>query len=67
MFINVHASLLPDGAELLPESIEMDKETGISIKKIVPKLDEIYLMQEKLIDKNDNYLSLSKIIKWDHS
>ena len=65
MFINVHASLLPKwrGAAPIQRSIiEMDKETGISIMKIVSKLDAgPYLMQEKiLIDKNDNYLSLSK-------
>ena len=41
--------------------IEMDKETGISIMKIVPKLDSgPYLLQEKVkIDKNENLKTLS--------
>ena len=64
-FLNIHASLLPKwrGAAPIQRSIiEMDKETGISIMKIVPKLDAgPYLIQEKIkIDKNDNYISLSK-------
>ncbi len=63
-FINVHASLLPRwrGAAPIQRSImEMDQQTGISIMKIVPKLDAgPYLIQEKIkIAKNDNHLSLS--------
>ena len=42
--------------------IEMDKETGISIMKIVPELDAgPYMLQEKIdIERDDNYTSLSK-------
>ena len=63
-FINIHASLLPKwrGAAPIQRSlIEMDKETGISIMKIVQKLDAgPYLIQERIkIEKNDNYNSLS--------
>ena len=51
-FLNIHASLLPKwrGAAPIQRSIiEMDKETGISIMKIVPKLDAgPYLIQEKI-------------------
>ncbi len=64
-FINIHASLLPKwrGAAPIQRSlIEMDKETGISIMKIIHKLDAgPFLIQEKIkIEKNDNYNSLSK-------
>ena len=64
-FINVHASLLPKwrGAAPIQRSIiEMDKETGISIMKIISKLDAgPYMLQEKIkIDKKDNYSTLSK-------
>ena len=40
----------------------MDKETGISIMKIIPKLDAgPFMLQEKIkIEDNDNYTSLSK-------
>ncbi len=63
-FINIHASLLPKwrGAAPIQRSlIEMDKETGISIMKIVQKLDAgPFLIQERIkIEKNDNYNSLS--------
>lgn len=63
-FINIHASLLPKwrGAAPIQRSlIEMDKETGISIMKIVHKLDAgPFLIQERIkIEKNDNYNSLS--------
>jgi len=62
-FINIHASLLPRwrGAAPIQRSIiEMDQETGISIMKIVPKLDSgPFILQEKIkIEKNDNYLSI---------
>ena len=63
-FINVHASLLPRwrGAAPIQRSImEMDKETGISIMKIIPELDAgPYMIQEKIkIEKSDNFKSLS--------
>ena len=40
----------------------MDKESGISIMKIVPKLDAgPYMIQQKVnINTKDNFLSLSK-------
>ncbi len=65
IFLNIHASLLPRwrGAAPIQRSImEMDKETGISIMKIIPKLDAgPYVMQKKInINPKDNYLSLSK-------
>lgn len=64
-FLNIHASLLPRwrGAAPIQRSIiEMDKVTGISIMKIVPKLDAgPYLIQEKIkIETSDNFLFLSK-------
>ena len=46
------------GAAPIQRSLmEMDKETGISIMKIVPKLDAgPFMLQEKIkIEKNDNY------------
>ena len=48
--------------------IEMDKETGISIMKIVQKLDMEILIQERIkIEKDDNYNSLSnKLAIWAH-
>ena len=65
IFLNVHASLLPRwrGAAPIQRSIiEMDKETGVSIMKIVPKLDAgPYMIQQTVnINSNDNFLSLSK-------
>ncbi len=65
IFLNIHASLLPRwrGAAPIQRSImEMDKETGISIMKIIPKLDAgPYVVQKKTnINPKDNYLSLSK-------
>ncbi len=65
IFLNIHASLLPRwrGAAPIQRSImEMDKETGISIMKIIPKLDAgPYMIQQKInIDSKDNFLSLSK-------
>ena len=64
-FLNIHASLLPKwrGAAPIQRSIiEMDETTGISIMKIVPKLDAgPYMMQEIIkIEKQDNFNSLSK-------
>ena len=65
IFLNIHASLLPRwrGAAPIQRSImEMDKETGVSIMKIVTKLDAgPYMMQESVnINLKDNFLSLSK-------
>ena len=65
IFLNIHASLLPRwrGAAPIQRSImEMDKETGISIMKIIPKLDAgPYVVQKSTnINPKDNYLSLSK-------
>ena len=63
-FINIHASILPKwrGAAPIQRSLmEMDKETGISIMKIIPKLDAGPLMLQKKIkiEKTDNFISLS--------
>ena len=64
-FINIHASLLPNyrGAAPIQRAImNLDKETGISIMKINPKLDEgpvcnSYKIQ---IDDKDNAETLSE-------
>ncbi len=65
IFLNIHASLLPKwrGAAPIQRSImERDKETGVSIMKIISKLDAgPYILQESIsIDDKDNFLSLSK-------
>lgn len=65
IFLNIHASLLPRwrGAAPIQRSIiEMDTETGISIMKIVPKLDAgPYMIQQSInINSSDNFLSLNK-------
>jgi len=65
IFLNIHASVLPRwrGAAPIQRSIiEMDKTTGVSIMKIVPKLDAgPYMMQEVIkIEKQDNFILLSK-------
>ena len=64
-FLNVHASLLPRwrGAAPIQRAIMMgDKETGISIMKIVPKLDAgPILIQSKLsINNKINYVEMSE-------
>ena len=64
LFINVHASLLPKwrGAAPIQRAImNMDQETGISIMKIVPKLDAgPILMQSKIkITQGINHQELS--------
>ena len=64
-FLNVHASLLPRwrGAAPIQRAIMMrDKETGISIMKIVPKLDAgPILIQSKLsISNKINYEEMSE-------
>ena len=66
-FINIHASILPKwrGAAPIQRAImNMDKETGISIMKIVPKLDAGPVMRfEKIKITNEcNYKTLSKKI-----
>ncbi len=65
IFLNIHASLLPRwrGAAPIQRAImKGDKETGISIMKIVPKLDAgPVLIQSKLsIDNEINYEQLSE-------
>ena len=64
IFLNIHASLLPRwrGAAPIQRSImKMDKKTGISIMKIVPKLDAgPYMLQKSInIELKDNFMSLS--------
>ena len=66
-FINVHASLLPKwrGAAPIQRSImNLDKETGISIMKIVEDLDAGPVMQQNKIKINENIdtLTLSKVL-----
>ena len=63
-FINVHASLLPKwrGAAPIQRSIiNMDKTTGLSIMKIIPKLDEGPVCKKYSLDilENENAKSLS--------
>ena len=65
LFLNIHASLLPRwrGAAPIQRAImNMDKETGISIMKITHKLDAgpVMLKEKIIIEKNDNFSSLSK-------
>ncbi len=64
VFLNIHASLLPRwrGAAPIQRSImEMDKETGVSIMKIIPKLDAgPYILQAVTkISSEDNSETLS--------
>ena len=63
-FINIHASLLPRwrGAAPIHRAIlNQDKETGISIMKIMPKLDTgPVMMKSKIyIHQDANYEDLS--------
>lgn len=65
MFINIHASLLPKwrGAAPIQRAImNCDRETGISIMKIVHKLDAgpVLLKSKIKISKEINYGELSK-------
>ena len=65
IFLNIHASLLPKwrGAAPIQRAIlNLDKETGISVMKIVPKLDTgPVMMQSKVsISKDENYDHISK-------
>jgi len=64
-FINIHASLLPKwrGAAPIQRSImNLDKEAGISIMKIIPKLDAgpVMMKSKVKITKNSNLENLSK-------
>ena len=64
IFLNIHASLLPRwrGAAPIQRSIiEMDEKTGVSIMKIISKLDAgPYMLQKSvIIEKKDNFISLS--------
>ena len=64
-FLNIHASLLPKwrGAAPIQRSImNLDNETGVSIMKIIPKLDAgPVMMKSKIkISKDSDFLSLSK-------
>ena len=66
-FINVHASLLPKwrGAAPIQRSImNLDQETGISIMKIIPKLDAgpVMLKSKVSISKNINFEKLSNVL-----
>ncbi len=66
-FINVHASLLPKwrGAAPIQRSImNLDKQTGISIMKIVEELDAGPIIQQDKIFINENIsaLTLSKVL-----
>ena len=63
-FINIHASLLPKwrgSAPIHRAIMNSDQETGISIMKIVPKLDSgPVMMSSKIkIQKDTNYEKLS--------
>jgi len=65
IFLNIHASLLPRwrGAAPIQRSIiEMDETTGVSIMKIVPKLDAgPYMLQESIkIEKKETFTLLSE-------
>ena len=67
-FINIHASLLPKlrGAAPIQRSImQMDNETGVTIMKIVSKLDAgPFMLQEKLkLKKMIIFFLSSKLIK----
>ena len=65
LFINLHASLLPKwrGAAPIQRSLmNLDNETGVSIMKIVPRLDAGPVMMRKKIKimQNQNYKDLSE-------
>ncbi len=64
IFINIHASILPKwrGAAPIQRAIlNLDKETGVSIMKVIPKLDSGPVMMKSKIEilKNSNYEELS--------
>lgn len=63
-FINIHASLLPKwrGAAPIQRSlINLDKETGISIMKIIPELDAgpVMMMSKIEIDDSSSFEEVS--------
>ena len=63
-FINIHASLLPKwrGAAPIQRSlINLDKETGISIMKIIPELDAgpVMMMSKIEIDNTSSFEEVS--------
>ena len=65
IFLNIHASILPKwrGAAPIQRAImNLDKESGISIMKIVSKLDAGPIMMKSKVDisKETNYMDLSK-------
>tara|TARA_Y100000992_G_scaffold239551_1_gene170313 strand:- start:77 stop:973 length:897 start_codon:yes stop_codon:yes gene_type:complete len=65
IFLNIHASILPKwrGAAPIQRAImNLDKESGISIMKIVSKLDAGPVMMKSKVDisKETNYMDLSK-------
>ncbi len=68
-FINIHASLLPRwrGAAPIQRAImNLDKETGVSIMKIVPKLDAGPIMMQSKIKllSNDSYQDVSRSLSY---
>ncbi len=63
--INIHPSLLPayrGPAPVQTALLNGDKETGVSIILLNPKMDAgpIIIQEKIIIDQNDNYLSLSE-------
>ena len=65
IFLNIHASILPKwrGAAPIQRAImNLDKESGISVMKIVPKLDTgpIMMKSKVIISKETNFEDLSK-------
>ena len=65
IFLNIHASILPKwrGAAPIQRAImNLDKESGISIMKIAPKLDTgpVMMKSKVIISKETNYVDLSK-------
>ena len=65
LFINLHASILPRwrGAAPIQRAImNMDKETGVSIMKIVEKLDAgpVMLKSKIKLSKDSNFTEVSK-------
>ena len=69
IFLNLHASLLPKWRGAAPKQrsiMNLDQETGISIMKIIPKLDAgpVMLKSKISISKNINFLFLFFFIKF---
>ncbi len=64
LFLNIHASLLPKwrGAAPIQRSImNLDRETGVSIMKIIPKLDAgpVMMKSKVKISKDTNFEDLT--------